>query len=51
MVLYYMTTFTKHLGVCRNGKRNCTLCLEKLMIIKGRSNNILNICVYIIIPA
>ena len=33
----------KQLPAGRNGKRNCTLCLEeKLMIMKGRSKNILN---------
>ena len=33
----------KQLPAGRNGKRNCTLCLEeKLLIMKGRSKNILN---------
>ena len=33
----------KQLPAGTNGKRNCTLCLEeKLMIMKGRSKNILN---------
>ena len=33
----------KQIPAGRNGKRNCTLCLEeKLMIMKGRSKNILN---------
>ena len=33
----------KQIRAGRNGKRNCTLCLEeKLMIMKGRSKNILN---------
>ena len=35
----------KQLPAGRNGKQNCTLCLEeKLMIMKGRSKNILNRC-------
>ena len=33
----------KQIPAGRNGKQNCTLCLEqKLMIMKGRSKNILN---------
>ena len=36
-------TIVKQTPAGRNGKRNCALCLEeKLMIMKGRSKNILN---------